>query len=336
LANTLPLIAGELDLTLLGDARRPRPEIAGLEGARYVGLDAPRGAREAWWLQVSAAQWLRRWDGLFHATFIGAPFWPRVPLVLTIADLSYEHHPEDLPWWRRRLFQATCRVSARRALEVITHTEVVKREIVQWYEVDPSIISIFPPHADPVFGSLSASAIEQTLAALGVSRPYVVAIGGANRRGLEVSVAAWEPLASQVGLVVVGPQPPPDRPGITYVGFVPDEQWAALLAGAVAFCYPTRFEGFGMPGLEAAASGTPVVCARLPVLEESLGPAAEWCASPSATDISAGLRRVVSDAARAEELRVLGLKQAAAAPTWESAAATLLEAYRRASRRAAA
>jgi glycosyltransferase involved in cell wall biosynthesis len=115
--------------------------------------------------------------------------------------------------------------------------------------------------------------------------------------------------------------------GVVGVRQLPDTEWAAVLAGAEALCYPTRYEGFGMPALEAAASGTPVVCARIGPLPEVLGDAAEWCDSTSVADIAAGLARVLGDGARRAELRTAGLARAAAAPTWEQSAVAVLRAY---------
>ncbi len=85
-----------------------------------------------------------------------------------------------------------------------------------------------------------------------------------------------------------------------------------------------------MPALEAAASGVPVVCARIGPLPEVLGDAAEWCPTPSVDDIAAGLERVVRDAGRRQSLRQAGLARAAAAPTWADCANLTVEAYRRA------
>ncbi|MHB1535668.1 MAG: glycosyltransferase, partial [Acidimicrobiales bacterium] len=137
--------------------------------------------------------------------------------------------------------------------------------------------------------------------------------------------------AGAPSLVVVGREPAARRAdGVVDVGRVPDDAWSALLAGASAFCYPTRFEGFGMPALEAAASGVPVVCARVGPLPEVLGDAAEWCPSPNATDIAAGLERVLCDRDRRDWLRHAGIRQAQNAPTWSASADIVAAAYRQA------
>jgi alpha-1,3-rhamnosyl/mannosyltransferase len=163
-----------------------------------------------------------------------------------------------------------------------------------------------------------------------------VALGGARRRGLAEAVDAWRRATSGCPrppwLVVVGAEKPPTIDNLAYVGSLDDASWAKVLAGAIAFCYPTRYEGFGMPALEAAASGVPVVCAEVGPLPEVLGDAAEWCASPAAPDIADGLRRVLTDESRREALRSAGLAHAASAPSWKQSAAVIADAYRTAAR----
>lgn len=330
LANTLPLVAAEAELVLLADARRPVPEVPGLESVRVVRLGVPARSPEAVWIQGAVPWWLRRWDGIFHGTFNGAPVLGSTPSVVTIHDLSFERHPEGQGWAKQRYFRAQSRATARRALRILTPTDTVRRDVVGCYPVDPDHVIVCPNAVDPVFHPRGADEVATTLALLGVRRPYVVALGGATRRGLPVAVEAWRAsgaCAAGVDLVVVGSERPEPAPGIRWAGRLADEEWAQVLAGADAFCYATRFEGFGMPALEAAASGTPVVCARLPALQEILGDAAEWCETPTAGALAGGLRRVIDDPARQASLADAGMARAAAAPGWEDAAAATLRAY---------
>jgi alpha-1,3-rhamnosyl/mannosyltransferase len=147
-----------------------------------------------------------------------------------------------------------------------------------------------------------------------------------------VAVDAWARARAHGAieeLVVIGSEIPAPRPGLFPAGRVPDEEWADLLAGATALCYPTRYEGFGMPALEAAASAVPVVCARTGPLPEVLGDAPEWCEAPTVTEIAAGLERLLADPGRQAQRRQAGLARAAAAPTWADAARILLDTYAR-------
>ena len=122
----------------------------------------------------------------------------------------------------------------------------------------------------------------------------------------------------------------PDEPGVCAPGHLTDVDLAAVIAGAEAFVYPTRYEGFGLPALEAAASGVPVVCARVASLPEVLGEAAAWAEAPESGPIADRLVALLSDPAEHDALRQASLRRAAAAPSWAANAAATLEAYERA------
>lgn len=322
LANLLPFLAAEVDVMVLTDARRPPAPTALPQTALRP---APR-LPEVVWLQWHAARWLRSEEGLFHGAFEAVPFACRQPTVVTLFDLAFEHHPEDFSEAKRRLFCLQARWAAHHARTVITISEDVRRSIVDTYHVDPSRVVVAPPSVDPIFSTAAATTAV-------IREPYVVAVGGARRRGLEVAVAAWQELRAaghDIDLVVVGRDDPGSAPGLVHLGRVDDQAWAGVLAGARALCYPTRYEGYGMPALEAAACGVPVVCGRVGPLPEVLGEAAEWCDPTDHHSVGAALARVIDDPARHDQLRTAGLARVAAAPTWESSARVVLDAYRHA------
>jgi glycosyltransferase involved in cell wall biosynthesis len=270
---------------------------------------------------------------LFHGTFNQMPIVCPVPAVVTIHDLSFEHHPEDFRFAKRRWFQLQGRLAARRAKRLLAPTAAVRQELIDTYRLPAAHVIVAPNAADPVFHPRTSDEIEPVTRAHGVSGRYVIALGGARRRGLPVAVEAWETSGARgmgVGLVVVGPEAPPLLEGVTWVGPVSDGEWAILLAGAELFCYPTRLEGFGMPALEAAASGTPVVCARIRALEEVLGPAAAWCERPTAAEMGPIMSQLLAQPTHRADLAALSLQRAAAAPGWKDAAAATLRAYREA------
>jgi glycosyltransferase involved in cell wall biosynthesis len=189
---------------------------------------------------------------------------------------------------------------------------------------------------DARFTPANAEGAGPLRARLGLTGRYVTAMGGAPRRGLEIAVAAWRRLrtaGNPTALVVVGSEQPCLGPGVVYAGAVDDRDWAALLAGADAFCYPTRYEGFGFPALESIASGTPVVCAPVGSLPEVLGDAAEWCEAPTVEAVAAGLHRLLDDPEHAAEVRRRGMARTAAHPSWEDTANLMLSAYRAAAKR---
>jgi glycosyltransferase involved in cell wall biosynthesis len=327
LANLLPLVEKDVDLILLTDARRDAADGPLSQHA----LRPPGPLPETVWLQVFVARWLRGFDGVFHGSFNAVPIASSVPAVVTFNDLAYEDHHEDFRPDKRLAWRVQARLAARVARVVTTLTLFVRDGLVDRYGIDPAKVLLTPPAVDPVFSPSRRAHAERVLRPLGVDGPYVVALGGARRRGLEVAVAAWRRLrtaGSDWSLVVAGPEAPPASPGIVHAGVLDDEEWAAVLAGAEVFCYPTRYEGFGMPALESVASGTPVVCARVGPLPEVLGDAAEWCADTRLEAIADGLARLAGNVTRRESLVGLGLARAKAAPTWSESAATLVQAYR--------
>jgi glycosyltransferase involved in cell wall biosynthesis len=336
LAHLLPHLASEADLVLLTDARRP-PAAVPAPGGGVVAeapLWLPTGAPEVVWIQASVARWLRGFRGVFHGTFYQLPLAWRGPSVVTFHDLAPREHPEDFAGapLKRLVWNAQLLAAARQAAVLQTDSQYIRQAVLARYRLDPGRVVVAGPGVDPVFHPDRGHAGRALAASLGVTGNYVVAVGGARRRALPVAVAAWAEARSQGAtedLVVVGAETPPPRPGLVATGRLPDQQWADLLAGATALCYPTRYEGFGMPALEAAASGVPVVCARLGPLPEVLGDAAEWCEAPTAPAIAAGLRRLLADPARQAELRRAGLARAAAAPTWADSARVLLDTYAR-------
>jgi glycosyltransferase involved in cell wall biosynthesis len=327
LAHLLPFLAERVDVVLVTDGRRPSPDLGDYEEIR---LPVPGRLPEPFWLQGSVAWWLRGFKGIFHGTYNAVPIAYRGRSVVTFLDLTWEHHPEGLAPARRLSFLLQARASARRADAVVTISEYVRQDIIATYRLPPDRVFVAPPSVDPIFSPARVDDLPPILHRLQVDGPYVIALGGTRRRGLEVAVEAWNRLSGSGGrpmLVVVGSEAPPAVSGIVHAGRVDDDEWSALLAGATAFCYPTRYEGYGMPALEAAASGVPVVCARLASLPEVLGPAAEWCASATAEDIGRGLQRVLHDSDRRETLRKAGLARVAEAPTWEESAAVEIAAY---------
>lgn len=336
LANLLPVLATQADIVLLTDANRPAAAfpVPGMGLLAEAPLWRPPRAPELVWLQMSVPAWLRRFPGLFHGTFNQLPAAWRGPAVVTVHDLASRDHPEDFTGHpvKRRVWSAQVRQAVRQAAAIQTVSEYMRQAVLTTYSVHPDQVVVAANSVDPIFRPDRRLQGQARAAALGVAGPYVVAVGGAPRRALPVAVDAWARARAHGAieeLVVIGSEIPAPRPGLFPAGRVPDEEWADLLAGATALCYPTRYEGFGMPALEAAASAVPVVCARTGPLPEVLGDAPEWCEAPTVTEIAAGLERLLADPGRQAQRRQAGLARAAAAPTWADAARILLDTYAR-------
>jgi alpha-1,3-rhamnosyl/mannosyltransferase len=162
-----------------------------------------------------------------------------------------------------------------------------------------------------------------------LDRPYVLTVATLEpRKNLETLLAAHELLGEDVALAVVGAagwgrQPELDRPGVVRLGYVAEDELARLYRGAAAFAYPSRFEGFGIPIVEAMASGTPCVVSSHPSLDEACGDAALRADPDSAEDLADGIRSVLR---QRDDLRARGLAHAAQF-TWRAAGESILRAY---------
>jgi glycosyltransferase involved in cell wall biosynthesis len=331
-------LAAAVSLEALVDSRLPEP-VGVPSGVPVHSLRGPLSARGYAWLQLAAPRWLRGFNGLFHCPFYGLPYSQPVPMVVTIHDLSFEFAPQWFPRQNRFVFQRQARFAARTARRILVHSEHVRAMVIERYGrygvTEDAVFAVHMP-VDPHFAS-AAPDWEATLERLGLACPYVVAIGGAKRRRLPTAIAAWEhacrtlgALPAELPLVVIGTERPPPADGVIYAGPLDDVVWAAVLRGAAAFCYATGYEGFGMPAAEAAASGTPIACARVGSLPELLGDAAAWSENVSAPALGAALARPLGDPALAAKLAAAGVGRAQALPSWAEVAAVTLRAYREA------
>jgi alpha-1,3-rhamnosyl/mannosyltransferase len=326
-ARVLPYLTDRVDIELMTQDERPPIDI----GLPEHSLPTPWPGVATGWLQWSAARWLRDFDGIFHCPWYALPFRQTIPMVATLHDITFEHHPD---WFGPRLlwpYRVQARWAARTARAVVTVSQVVADDLMRTYGLPAERIIVAPNAADDIFApDLDASPV---LRRLGVAGDYVVAVGGVPRRNLDVSIAAWRAVREShpMDLVVVGVDDVPSVPGIVG-GRLADDEWAAVLANARALLYPTEYEGFGLPALEAIASGTPVICAPVGALPEVLRDAAVWCKAPVAAEITAGLERLFDSPSFAADIRAAGLQRAAEHPSWADSADGYYEAYERAAK----
>ena len=337
------ILLGGLDV--LTDARLAAPDLGPAGAAVTVNaLGAPGAGRGVAWLQLAAPGWLaaHRDAGdvrLFHCPFYGLPYRQPVPMVVSIWDLTFLDRGA---WFRpssRLAFRAQARHAARTARAVVTGSRTVADRITGDLGVPEARVVVSPPALDPVF--LSPRVADDCRAR--PQHPYALALGGAPRRNLVTAVEAWRTARARgadLDLVVVGALTADERSRIVtgtapvprLAGAVPDDELACLLAGAAAFLYPTAYEGFGLPALEAAAAGAPVVCAPVGALPEVLGDAPVWCGppgrAPSAGELALALLGLLEDPSGAAAHSAAGRLLARDAPDHRAAAQAWAGAYR--------
>ncbi|MCA1816523.1 MAG: glycosyltransferase family 4 protein [Acidobacteria bacterium] len=298
-----------------------------------------------WWLVGLPRQLKRRRRALFHGTNYEVPLRAACPTVLTVHDLSaFTHGETQLPRRARRL-RRRLPLMARAATHVITPTEAVRREACEILKLDAAKVTAVHEAPRAVFRPLARERAAGVLRRLGVAGDFLLAVGTIEpRKNLTTLVAAFErvALSRPLTLVVAGREgwlvetlrarveSSPARERVRFTGHLPDETLRALYSSCLAFVYPSLYEGFGLPPLEAAACGAAVVASRIPPLEETLG---ERGALLFDADDADGLARALHDLCDDESLRgrlALAGRQRAAEFTWERAARETLAVYARA------
>jgi glycosyltransferase involved in cell wall biosynthesis len=260
--------------------------------------------RDALWYPLGLARRARGSDVLHCPTF-RAPLRARPPVVLTVHDLAILRSPEVLPHWHRLYGRVGLRRVLQAADAVVAVSEFTKAETVSLAGVPPERIRVVPNGVDPVFtpdGRAAEGSYVLAVATLEPRKNLGRAVEAARLAGVELRVVG----ARGWGGVEV--------PG--WVGEVPDSQLAALYRGARCLLYPSLYEGFGLPVLEAMACGTPVVTSRGTAMEEVADGAAVLADPRDPEALAAGIAEAER---RRNELVPRGLARAREL-TWERAA----------------
>ena len=267
--------------------------------------------RDAYWYPFGLPRRTNRVDVLHCPTF-RAPVRSPVPVVVTVHDLAVLRHPGTFNQWTRRYSRLAVPRVARAARRVIAVSEFTKREVVELLGVPDERIRVIPNGVEPIFTPDGTRAEGQ----------YVLAVGTLEPRK---NLGSVQQAAQRLGvpLNVVGARGWGGVHVDGWLGRVSDEELAALYRGARCLVYPSVYEGFGIPVLEAMACGTPVVTSAGGATEEVAGGAAVLVDPHDPTSIAAGVEEAD---ARRDELRARGLERAAHF-SWERVAAETWAVY---------
>jgi glycosyltransferase involved in cell wall biosynthesis len=304
LLRELPAVAG--DLRLAAVTRDPALVPAGIEPIRL-----PAKSQELR-MAVMLPRLMRRMRPAVAHFIHALPLHCPCPSVVTVQDLSWERDPSVFGFWDLATFKVFVRRAVRKANRVLAISERTKRDLVELYGTPPDKVAVTPLAPDPAFRPggehdsflLFVSAIEPR-------KQPLAAIDAANELGRT--------------LVVVGPRKDADladelaRRGADVRGYVPQDELVRLYQRAACLVFPSRYEGFGLPVVEAMACGTPVVAAPEPALQEVAGDAAIFT-----DDLVEGVQRALAERDR---LSAAGLERAKLY-SWRETARITADVYR--------
>lgn len=269
-------------------------------------------------------------------------------IVLTLHDISFEHYPHFFnPDIARRL-RARVPLTVRRAAAIITDTAFSKGDIVRRYHVPPDKVSVAPLAADPLYRPIDdARQLATARARYGAGDHFILCVGDLQpRKNLRTLIEAYVRLRRSDALrhklvlvgrkawlfddVVAAARASGYEDELVFTGYVPDDDLVLLYNAADLFVYPSLFEGFGLPPIEAMACGTPVVTSNTSSLPEVVGDAGLMVDPLDVEALAGAIARVLRDGDLRARLAAAGLRHAAQF-SWDDTARTIREVYQRVS-----
>ncbi len=289
---------------------------------------------------------------LAHVPYWAPPLASPVSLVVTVHDLIPLLFPEYRGSLLARLYTALVSTASRGADLILTDSEASRQDIISHLGLPANRVRAIYLAAGPEFRPETRPDNEAIRERYGLPETYVLYVGGFDRRkNLRQLLAAWTWVDAGAGelypLVMAGKLPAPDgrmfadlpalareleiEKTVVFPGPIAHEDLPAVMRGATAFVYPSRYEGFGLPPLEAMACGVPVVACNSSSLPEVVGDAAILVDPDDSRALGASLLTVVVNEDVAQDLRQKGLAQAARF-SWEKTAQETAEVYREVNR----
>lgn len=282
---------------------------------------------------------------ILHVQYIAPPR-HRGGLVATIHDMAFVRVPRTFSRFEALRSRLLVPATARRARRIITGSESSKTDIAAGCGVDPGKVDVIPYGVSELFAkNLSAERSVGVLAKYGIRTPYFLCVGRLNaRKNLTVLAEAFSLAKKGLDLphvlVVVGKDDHGSRrlvrwvresanKAVLFTGFVPDEDLPHLYANADVFIYPSLFEGFGLPVVEAMAVGVPVVASDTPSLRETMGDAGLAVNPLRVDDLARAVMSLIRDEKLRQDLMARGRARAAEL-TWERTARMTLAVYEQA------
>ena len=305
--------------------------------------------RKYWWALGLPLYLRRNSTALFHGTNYEIPPWNQCPTILSIHDLSLLLYPETHVEKLVRRARYRLPLMARKATKIITATEFVKKQVSEHLQVDPAKIEVTPYAPRSTFRPLSRSETEETRTRLGIEENFILFVGTVEpRKNLITLLRAFAEIlrstelrpqlviAGQKGWLTGETMNYVESEGlgerVNFTGYVTDDDLRALYSCCAVCVYPSLYEGFGLPPLEAMACGAPVIASNVPSLSEAVGQAALTIPPTDVQRLAQGLVEMIRDEGKRSHFARAGLEHAAQF-SWERTAQLTLDVYRKSFRR---
>ncbi|WP_287035969.1 glycosyltransferase family 1 protein [Desulfobacter sp.] len=278
---------------------------------------------------------------VYHETAFTPAKQTRVPTVYSVYDLSLRRFRETQPRDRVWLFECFIKSRLRYADHVLTISEFIRQEIIDEFKLQPSMVTAVPLAPDPLFAPCSEHLVEKVRHKYKLPRSYLLFVSSLEpRKNIDLLINALMISSTDIPLVLVGwkgwgqkkwREKIKDRQlanRIIMTGHIPDHDLRAVYSGARALVYPSLYEGFGLPIVEAMACDCPVICSNAASMPEAAGNAAVLVNPYSSDEFAHAIDTIVHDSRVRDELVKKGRAQAAAF-TWRKTAGQTVEVFKK-------
>lgn len=338
------LAPGE-QLTLLGDLASTETPCESRPAAEFRSIPvsvSPFGAIQQWRIPNLLRRLPLSGPALYHCPYYLFPYRTGMPTVLTFYDVTPLLYPQTVSLKARIFFRIAATLALRAASHILTVSEATRADLTRYFSVPPEKISLTPLAADPRFQPQPSAEIDRIRAKYDLPTRFVLYFG-ANKphKNLPALIDAFSQLNTRhtPPLIIGGfwdrryPQPQQRAAqlrlgeSVRFLGAVDDADLPALYSAATVFLFPSLYEGFGLPVLEAMSCGTPVACANTSSLPEIVGEAGRLFDPHAMVEIKEAMGALLEDDSLRADLSVQGLERATLF-SWHRTAASTLRCYR--------
>lgn len=296
--------------------------------------------RILWEQAVLPFQLVKEGIDLFHSLAFVQPLFCSCPGVVTIYDLSFLLFPEGFNPWKRLYLRYMTPYSARRSRRVIALSQSTKNDLSRLFRIPGEKIEVIPCGVDPRFRPLNGNLVSRFRQRRGLPEGMILFVGTIERRkNVGLLLEAYAQIEKDIphALVLAGARgwgadgilaqaERLDLAHVIFAGYVEQEELPLWYNAADLLAYPSLYEGFGLPPLEAMASGTPVLTSNTSSLPEVVGDAGILVDPQNADEIARAMLKVLRDKGLQEEMQKRGLERAKRF-TWQGAAEETVRVY---------